>query len=235
MARSLLRQQIIQYLLLMVFVSFLAMVAYPLSRPQYVLYRLGQTEWSRGDTTAALKKFEKALSFGNLSNKALLRIGELAFEANNTKIGDTALRALQQGVRVTTVEKDAAAGVYDAHGQPERAAAILESAGTALWENSAAVLHLADLQARLKQFEASFRLYKEILTRDPNNALVCIGYAQALFMAGDYTTAEEMTRHAIELTGKNRESRILLARVLTAMGRFDEAIDLYKAALGESL
>jgi hypothetical protein len=68
--------------------------------------------------------------------------------------------------------------------------------------------------------------------RDPQEAL---GEATRLFGAQDYVKAEETAREVLVTAPNMQEARIMLARVLLAENKLDEAEKLFRQALDESL
>ena len=68
--------------------------------------------------------------------------------------------------------------------------------------------------------------------RDPQEAL---GEATRLFSSQDYVKAEAVAREIISTAPQMQEARILLARVLLAQGKTEEAEKLFRQALDEAL
>jgi tetratricopeptide (TPR) repeat protein len=103
--------------------------------------------------------------------------------------------------------------------------------GEAVFKTSAKLARLEiDPEKLYPQLDYSNDSYPRV--RDPQEAL---GDATRLFGAQDYVKAEEIARELMVTTPNMQEARIMLARVLLAESKIDEAEKLFRQALDEAL
>ena len=101
--------------------------------------------------------------------------------------------------------------------------------------DTAAMIHLADLYKREKEFEAAERLYKKGLERVPGFISVKLKLAEMLTWMKRYDEAIALYRAVLENNPKHRLARVYLARVLTWAGQFEQAIREYRKVLERSI
>ncbi len=87
------------------------------------------------------------------------------------------------------------------------------------------LLKLGDADEAITHIQAA-------INRNPQAPQLWLTYARACMSAYRYDDAENALRKAIELSPKSVEAHLMLAGVLSAMGRLNEAVDLLRAACG---
>ncbi len=79
----------------------------------------------------------------------------------------------------------------------------------------------------------SIRIFRQVLSLEPSNDDVRFKLGELYERDHEYRLAADMYGEIIKKKPANRAARVRRARALTAMGRFDEAIDIYREMLGE--
>jgi TolB-like protein/Tfp pilus assembly protein PilF len=84
----------------------------------------------------------------------------------------------------------------------------------------------AQLLAAEKRFDEMIVLSEESLRMDPQSLDALVNHGMLLYYKRDYAAAEQASRRALNMEPGNESALLLLARVLEAQGRYDEALTI---------
>jgi predicted Zn-dependent protease len=94
-------------------------------------------------------------------------------------------------------------------------------------------LRLSDMLAELRQTDESHRLLAECLTALPDDPAVLLAWSTSLQSRGQLAEAEQSVRKLLRIEPRHVEAQILLGELLVVQQKFDEAIELFSAALAQ--
>ncbi|MEP6884013.1 MAG: sulfotransferase [Gammaproteobacteria bacterium] len=201
-------------------------------RPRFpaALGNLANAERTRGALAAAIEGYRRVIALEPGLAEAHRNLGSALLEAGET---EAAILSLQRAIEL----------------RPEFAAAVtqLAYALTALRRGAEAIPHyekllahdarvetldeFAALLARLARYAASASCYRSLLERMPGNARLHANLGHVLHCLGDFHTAIEHCRRAIELEPRLPEAHLHLGNSLLAMNALYEADAAYRNGL----
>lgn len=79
----------------------------------------------------------------------------------------------------------------------------------------------------------ALKVFQQLRQKRPEDPLVLTRMARAYWSADYSARALEVVNRSLELKQGNRSALFLRARILTSLGRYEEAIDIYYRILGE--
>jgi tetratricopeptide (TPR) repeat protein len=161
-----------------------------------------------------------------------LKLARAAFLAGDEATGRAVLDSLVSSKsKLTPFMLHTAAGIYDQYGMPGKAMDALNRAGDSVLLSEPSATYLAELKARAGDPEGAEKLYREVMAAYPEDTGASLGLAQLLAWNDRTQEAEGICRPILARDPGNRQARIILGRILTAAGRFEEAITEYRKAL----
>lgn len=200
-----------------------------------IAFRHGESLLLQGNVPEALKSFHIAAAASGLRPPLALKLAHAAFLAGDTTLcKDVLTGIIFSQSRLTPDVLNAVAGRFDSLEMPLMALTALRRAGDAVVESEPSALYLAELESRVGDVVASEMLYRHILNKNSKNIVASFGLAQLLAWHGRVQEAETLCESVLDRNPYNRKARLVFGRVLTAAGRFDDAIIQYRLALEET-
>jgi Flp pilus assembly protein TadD len=90
------------------------------------------------------------------------------------------------------------------------------------------------VQCRLEQPDEAAKYFETVRRLDPQNAAVLADWGYARYLSGELEQAQTYLRQARELAPNEKRYRMNLGLVVGALGRYDEAWELFRGAVGEA-
>lgn len=228
------RQRALFVLILMAF-GLAAHYGYAAMHQDRILFRRGEQQYLAGNPDQAMHLYRQALDSGLQWPHALIRVVEAALVTGNDPLVAQAIRNLfDSRVRPAPPELRNLAGLLDGSGRPELARDFLEHYPRQVLASPDLSLALAGLYRRDGRFLDAELLYRRLLGVPAVRDVATLELAVTFFIMGRTQQAESLLRQVLQTTPEDRRARIHLARVLTAQGRFHEAIQEYQTVLGDS-
>jgi len=220
------------FFVLLIVSALLSSFAYRAVNFSYVALRHGESLWQQGRDDDARKAFQTAASADFLRPGMALKLARAAFLAGDEATGQAVLDALfNSKSKLTPYMLHTAAGIYDQFGMPDRAMEVLSRADESILLSESSATYLAELKARSGDMEGAEKLYRKVIVAYPRDTGASLGLAQLLAWNGHTKEAEDICLPVVAREPGNKQARIVLGRILTAAGRFEEAIAEYRKAL----
>jgi tetratricopeptide (TPR) repeat protein len=225
--------QKILYILILFSFGIIAHFGYATMHQDRILYRRAEQQLQAGNPERASHFYQQALDQGLQWPRALIRVVEAALKAGNL---DSAVQGLNNlldsKAKPLPTELLRLAGLFDQFDRPLLARDLLEHYPRQLMSSPELSFYLAGLYRRTGWVAEADLLYARLENIPEWQTAVAINRAEMASQSGRFDQAEHILRRLLDSDPDNRTARILLGRVLSWMGRIDEAILQYKAALG---
>lgn len=166
-----------------------------------------------------------------------LREGYLLLAQSHEKIGEAhkAMSVYQIAVKLFPDDINlltAAAQLLERMGLDDRAEPLFQKVLKIHPNNAASHLGLAEIDRALGFLDKSASHYEKALDEMGRDAVVWRDYAETLYQMRDYATAEPAVRKSLQLTD-DPDARLLLAHILRATQRLDQALGVLDDAIGQ--
>jgi tetratricopeptide (TPR) repeat protein len=227
------RAQKALYILILIGFGILAHFGYATVHQDRILYRRAEQQLQAGNPALAASLYQQALDQGLQWPRALIRVMEAALKTGNPAAARQSLdNLLDSKAKPLPGELLRLAGLFDQFDRPLLAKDLLEHYPRQLLSSPELSFYLAGLYRRTGRVAEADLLYARLENIPEWQTAVAINRAEMASQSGRFDQAEHILRRLLDSDPDNRTARILLGRVLSWMGRIDEAILQYKAALG---
>lgn len=232
MAWSLKTKQYTIYAIWLGTIAVMALAVYPLVKPQWVNFRLGERLFLAQRFSQAIPFFQQALAEGLKHPEALRHLGDAYLATGQFQAALPVFQRLVQERPDDLAARLGLVGLYDQFGQVDEALALLEQRPD-LWALDPLILvRVADLHRRRQEFAIAEKYYEQAMRLVPGNAAVQLKLAEMLGWMGQTDKAIAIYRQILQQDPQNRMARLYLARTLSWQGRMEEAVKEYRTLLG---
>lgn len=203
---------------------------YPKLHPELVLYKasLGQA----GEPGESERLLVQAVESGLMLPEPCLRVVGIYLKNGQVQKARALAEKLVSETRpLGWGLVQGVAGRFDEMGMPERALDLLEDHPKLSGLGLEPGLYRADLYARLKYWDKALALYEELKRSGLSPGVADTLMARTWFWSGDLDAAHRAASRAVDESPGEAYPRIVLARILAAMGENQKAIAQYRIAL----
>jgi tetratricopeptide (TPR) repeat protein len=201
-------------------------------RPRFAaaLGNLANAERARGALSEAIAGYRRVIELEPGLSEAHRNLGSALLEAGEP---EAAIVSLQKAIALRPDFAAAVAQLARALTAVGRAAEAIPHYDRLLARNPRVEIldEYAGLLAGLGRYEASARIYRDLLTRMPGNGRLHANLGHVLHCLGDFRAAVEHSRRAIELEPKLPQAHLHLGNALLALNALYEAEGAYRAGL----
>ncbi len=219
-----------------VFMAALALgttLAFHALRRDDIAWRRGEIAYSRGDYETAAAQYARAYDLGLRDRDLPWRYAAALMESDRQAEALPLLEELIAKDPPDLRAVEAAAGIAQGLGQPERARDYYARLGSARELSPAELVRLADIHQQAGRLDDAIDCYRRALAAAPGSADLHTALGQVLAWAGRRDEALPELQAALRLNPAHPTARIYLARVLSWEGRLADAIAAYRTYLGE--
>jgi Tfp pilus assembly protein PilF len=185
----------------------------------------------RGRTQEAMAHLQQALDADPGNPYALNNLGIQLFRLGRmAEAEDHFVRAL----RSKTNYADAWVNLGVVHARSGRASDALHDYDAALAHGADPDLvaaRQAESYVQLKQFGEAARVYRDLVSRHPDDARLHNNFAMVLIRSGDLQAARQQAEAALSLQADYTDARLNLAFIFEKQGNLQEALRQYRAIL----
>lgn len=219
-----------------VFMAALALgttLAFHALRRDDIAWRRGETAYSSGDYTGASANYAKAYALGMRDRDLPWRYANALLQSGRSGEALPVLETMiaQDPPDLRAIE--AAAGIAQGLGQPERARGYYARIDSSRELSPAELVRLADIHQQAGRLDDAIDCYRRALAAAPGSADLHTALGQVLAWAGRRDEALPELQAALRLNPSQPTARIYLGRVLSWEGRLTDAIAAYRTYLGE--
>jgi tetratricopeptide (TPR) repeat protein len=199
-------------------------------------YNLGIALSNLNDSQGAREQFEKALALGAHEPAVRFEYAKVLRKLGETKLADEQLKLYQQEQRAAAdqtmaANKTAQADKELASGDPKKAVALYRDALAVLPDNALLNYKLSTALDKVGDAAAERDALQKAVQIDPQMAIAHRQLGYLAFNDGDFTTAEEQFREAVQAAPGFTEAWISLAATLATESRRPEALEAVHHAL----
>jgi tetratricopeptide (TPR) repeat protein len=199
-------------------------------------YNLGIALSNLNDLQGAREQFEKALALGAHEPAVRFEYAKVLRKLGETKLADEQLKLYQQEQRAVAdqtlaANKTAQADKELASGDPKKAVALYRDALAVLPDNALLNYKLSAALDKLGDAAAEREALQKAVQIDPKMALAHRQLGYLAFNDGNFATAEEQFREAVQAAPGFTDAWISLAATLATESRRPEALEAVHHAL----
>jgi len=195
---------------------------------------LGQLYGLSHDTTKAIDQFKQAQEIDPGSEEVVLSMARLYTEAGDMKGAAKVIADVPAEDR-SERENFALAGIYDQLKMPAEATEAYKLVLAQDADNAEAKKGLAQSLLVQGKNEEAAKVYAQILKTDPQDPQALVRQAEIERQAGKYEESLATLKKAEAQVSESIEIEYNEGLVYDALGRFDEAVSMFKRALTASL
>ena len=194
---------------------------------------LGQLYGLSHDSTKAEQQFKAAAAVDPSNEEVVLNLARLYTEEGDLAKAAKVLAAVPADDRSTRMNF-ALAGIYDQLKQPKDAAAAYQAVLNDDPDNQDAKKGLAQAYLMAGEKDKAAKAYSDLLKKDPSDPQALIREAEIDRQNGKYDEALAALKKAEGLAPGNLELEYNEGLVYDALGRFDDAVKMFRMALDQS-